>query len=204
MDNSSVSDATLVVRNMNPDGPLFKGFSGSDTDYDFQIGELGSIQSRATSYLTFPGSDIHISNSPCGILTYLSDGSLQITTTSAPCAVNALLSMELPLQLYGTNVRIGGFTFYLYTNDSNAYIDTLHIYVQNTTFGTPFTMAKSFGDYFTSGVYTNFTIFPTAHDLLGPGYGPVTMKFDCILSYNTSTIILRSVRVSLIHIEPAP
>lgn len=203
-DNASASAATLTVRNLDSDGPLFTGFSGSDADYNFQIGENGSIQSNAGSYLTFPASDIHLAGSSCGNLSYQNDGSVQITTTSAPCVVYALLSMEMPLQLYGTNVRIGDFTFYLYTNTSTAYIDNVYIYLQNTTYSTPFTIAESTGDYSTSGVFTNFTITPTAHDLLNPGSGPVTMKFDCILTYNTSVILLRSVRVGLSHIEPAP
>lgn len=203
-DNASASEAPLVTRNVDADGPLFTGFSGSDADYDFQIGEYGSIQSNAGSYLTYPGSNIRIVNSSCGILTYLPDGSLQITTASAPCVVYGLLSMELPLQLYGTNVRVGSFTFYLYTDTSTAYIDNVYIYLQHPSSGTPFTMAESNGDYSTSGFYVNFTIYPTAYDLLGPGYGPVTMKFDFILTNNTNIIRFRSVRVGLSHIELTP
>jgi len=204
LDNSSASDATLVVRNMDTDGPLFKGFSGSGEDYDFQISSSGSIESQAISTLTIPGSNIHINN-PCANPVYLSDGSLRVTTTSPSCSFSALLSMELPATLYGTNVRVEGFTFYLYTTSSDAYIDALQINVQNTTSAMPFVMAESDLNYFTPGIYSSFSIFPTAHALLGPSYyGPVTMKFDCILTNNTSYIELRSVRVSLSHYVEAP
>lgn len=195
-DNSSSTVSPLVVRNLG-EGPLFVAMSGNDESADFTIRNFGAIETNADSQFTVPASGLHVSGT-CANLAYLDDGSVRLSAVGSPCTFAALLSMETPLQLYGTPVTVEYFTFYMYTNSSSAYIDSLQIYLQNPSGIVPITMATSDGNYGTPGFYVNYSIAPTSHATLSGGVGPITIKFNCVLGTGTY-IELRSVRVSLSH-----
>jgi hypothetical protein len=117
------NDATLVIENTGS-GPLLKAFGGDGGEDELFIGNDGTFQNKADSYIFVPGIEAK-SISANAIISYLGNGSISVQYTTT--GIKSLtFGIPLPAVLYGQPVKVEEVTIYYdVSNSATSIIHTL-------------------------------------------------------------------------------
>jgi hypothetical protein len=204
--SSSTADATILVTNKGT-GDLIQGFDGNVGDGDeFRVGNDGSIQTQADSYLFVPGNTF-VRNTDTDNIHWDSEanGSVLIWSTGGTTADTyaVYLPISLPGVLYGQSVEVKSMTIYYRCQSSTGgFITSSYLYVQTDVANGATLVSDEINRDDTGS--SSYTLTPTGNNILSDAQGILTLLLYLELDPGTSTsnyVQLGGVRVQLGHHE---
>jgi hypothetical protein len=202
--HSGSSAVALAVTNNGP-GDLIQGFDGVTGDGDeFRVGNDGSIQTQADSYVFVPGNafvkdkdtdDTHWDSE--------ASGAVLIWSTGGDSKRAIYLPISLPGVLYGQSVEVKSITiYYRCHNSTGGFITDSYLSVQTDVDNAQLLVSDETDRNSTAA--TSYTLTPTGGNVLSDAQGILTLLLHLDLDPGTSDanyVRLGGVRVQLGHHE---
>lgn len=123
------TDATLVIENSGS-GPLLKAFGGDGGEDELFIGNDGTFQNKADSYIFVPGIEVK-STSAGAVFNYDGTGNIRIQYPT-PGDKGLVFGIPLPAVLYGQPVKVEEVTIYYDVSNSATSITRTRVIKQLT------------------------------------------------------------------------
>ncbi len=191
------SDTTVAIENTGT-GALIKAFGGDGGEDEFYVGNDGTIQTKADSYLFVPGAAFVKNRDNDATRWDIQIGGAARISSGDAYPLVLYYPISIPAVLYGQGVKVESITvYYRVSNAANAYIVG--------TFLDAMTGADSslrlIGDTTQrkSTVATNYTLTPTVDSFLSSSYGPMAVYFNLQFANTTDYVEIGGIRVRLGH-----
>jgi hypothetical protein len=202
--SGSAADATILVTNKGT-GDLIQGFDSNAGDGDeFRVGNDGSIQTQADSYVFVPGNAF-VKNQDTDKVHWdcQANGSVQIWTDTEDI-YGIYVPISLPGVLYGQSVEVKSATvYYKCQNSTGGLITGSHLYVQTDAMNGA-TLVSDETDR-NSTAASSYTLTPTGYNVLSDAQGMLTLllylDLDASSDGSTNYVQFGGVRVQLGHHE---
>jgi len=188
----------VVIENRST-GPLLKGFGGNSGEDEFRIGNDGSIQSKADTYLFVPGSAFTPSSN-AATTRWAVDvaGGVSLWRGSTGTSQAVYFPIVLPAVLYGQPVKIESMTvYYLCQNGANNYITETWLIKQTAADSSQILINDSTDR--TSTTATSYTLTPGGGNVLSSDSGVVVASITLHFVDDVNSITIGGLRLQLHH-----
>jgi len=191
------NDATILASNTGT-GALYKGFGSDGGEDEFRVNNNGSIETKADSYIFVPGSAfIKDSNTDTTRWEIAANGGAILYRGSTAGTKSVIVPLTIPNQLYGRAVKVESVTvYYKVYNSSNGYITMVYL-TKSTDADSLVDLVADATDR-TSTAATDFTLVPTANNVLGPNEGLI-LELQLSFADDAAWVLIGGVRVQLGH-----
>jgi len=192
-------DATLIASN-DGTGLLIKGFGNDGGEDEFRVGNQGTVETKADSYVFVPGTEATVNGGSIATtaLEYYSVG--QVTVNPSTAGTKYIqFGVVLPSVLYGQPVKVKEVTVFYKTSNTGSYIDETRVYRQKTI-GAPDAYSLVIdGTNHNSTTYTDYSVTPVADNVLSANEGFVSVVLTLYFADAGHTITIGGIRVQLGH-----
>jgi hypothetical protein len=191
-------DASVVIENKGT-GPLLKGFGGDGGEDEFRLGNNGSIQSKADTYLFIPGSAFTPSSN-AATTRWAVDvaGGVSLWRGSTGTSQAVYFPISLPAVLYGQPVKIESMTvYYLCQNGASNYITETWLIKQTAADSSQILINDSTDR--TSTTATSYMLTPGGGNVLSSDSGVVVASLTLHFVDDVNSITIGGLRLRLHH-----